>query len=112
MDGLDRSGDIFKILESRIVAKMAWYRQDFFNLCTILLAGSHIMKGSALRFLRYPLTDLFGILPGKYANEFVTQDTRGPGFLQATPPLVLQGAVFFRFQFFERSQARKWDVTI
>ena len=75
MDGLDRSENIFKILELRIVVKMGWQRQYFINLCAMLFAGSRIMKGSALTFLRYPLTGLFDIIPGGYANEFVTQDT-------------------------------------
>ena len=76
MDGLDRSGDIFKILELRIVARMDWQRQYFISPCAMSVAGSLIMKGSALRFLRYPLTGLFGIILGKCPNEFETQDTK------------------------------------
>ena len=76
MEGVDRSGDMFKILESRIVVKMGWQRQYFINLCAILVAGSHIMRGSALRFLRYPLAVLADMMRRKYASEFVTQNTR------------------------------------
>ena len=75
MDGLDQSGNISKILELRVFAKMVWQRQDFLDLYTISPVGGHIMKGSALRFFRYPLTGLSSILPRKFVNDFLTQDT-------------------------------------
>ena len=75
MEGLDQSGNISKILELRVFAKMVWQRQDFLDLYTIPPLGGHIMKGSALRFFRYPLTGLSSILPGKFVNDFLTQDT-------------------------------------
>ena len=78
MDGLDRSENIFEILELRIVIKMVWQRLYFIDFCAMLLAGSRIMKGSALRFLRYPLTGLTGMMSEKYANKFLTQDIRIP----------------------------------
>ena len=59
------------------------------NLCAILLARTHIMKGPALRFLRYPLTVLVNMMRRKYASEFVTQDSR----LSRTPIFLIRAGL-------------------